>query len=659
MTQLDCIQGIELLKASSSGQNAVYPSKSAKVADINFLISQLSKVSTGNDSAEKYETILNGNINLIISSQFGSVFLQGLLEKSSKELISYLYKELRTNYYSLLKHTYANYFCQVLFKKLEPENKYEVVMEIINNLGQMLKNMISFKAIVSILETPLKEETQDEILGVLYSLNKPIIVTHARYIKIIEVVASHFNEDRLLKLLDIIEPVFDSLLKIKQGYFLMRKILKNSQTEMLRMRIVDLINKTGITEVLASNNGCLLSQCILKNFDDVNQEGRTSEDNMTHSAYELINIKNANDYSKIELGSTSTSGKSIAENETFNLGVFGQPIKHESNTIEEAMKALKVNPEKTVTENSETALIRFFDMFTVGVVFNYSKLKYSKPIYKSQKKVYGYFLSLAGYNLKERLLQLIFENKGLNGSETIKSMLIFFQCTTIFEDLIQSSEKSNSIRLVRLLIEIQISGVSKDLDSKYFNLRSNLIKNSSLDLMAFDSKLFMGFDAEDSFGEQAGESCNNEKFQSFIDCNQSFFEIKKKNDLAKKDNLNIQKMDHLINKKVTHSVANAGTIKCNGYEANQYPKSNLINMNINSQTASQTLKPNQFSHSLPSNFQHYMHLGIRNNEFSNIYFHNGLQYPTAYPQRLVQVYPTYYMPSKNQTLVYNYKMPFN
>lgn len=550
------LQHLNLKSKSTKSFNGDFPNstKSNKVADIDYLIGQLSSLSLSKDGPAGYDTILKGNVPLIISSQFGSVFLQELLEKSNDDLVKMLYSEVKPCLYSLLKQTYANYFCQLLFKKLDYQCKYEVVMEIVGNLSQVLRNMISFKAAVSILETPLKEETQDEVLKMLSTISKSTLISHARYLKVFEVLITYLNEDKIRIIIDIIEPVFSSLLKIKQGYFLLRKIIKKIENNDLKHKIINLIGKSGIADILSNNNGCLLTQCILKNFDAIKEvdEDHNESNDLDNSAVDLISIKSEikNIQFSVDQGSTSTSGKSIGT-EFEQLNIKSKII--EEDPVKYSLSPIQLNT--CVNFHEDTPIVRLFDLYSNEIVFKYSGLKYTKPIYKSHKKIYNSFLSLSTHNLKERLINLITKNSSLQAvSAIIKNILIFSQNSFVIEQILTASRKTESLEFIKIIIETHISGLPQELNTKWSSFKSKLLAKAGCDLKAFDSKLIMGFDPEfpnSSFSE-ASANLDEDNFQQFVDCNQSFFEVTKRNETPKYSaNIGLKNMnllDHAVPK---------------------------------------------------------------------------------------------------------------
>lgn len=519
-------------------EDLVAPTKSNKAADIDCLINQINAISLSKGCLTDYENILKGNVVFIASSQAGSVFLQNLLELSNNEVVNMLYAEMKSCLYSLMKQTYANYFCQLLFKKLDDQCKYEVVMEIIGNLSQMLKNMISFKASVSILETPLKESTQDEILKVLSTVCKSTLISHARYLKVLEVLITHLNEDKISVILDIIKPVFSSLLKIKQGYFLLRKIVKKVQSIELKHKIINFIEMAEIAETLSNNNGCLLIQCIVKSFEVINDSG-------SDCIEELISINSITKLfqNSMDKGSTSTSGKSIGrETEAMNI---------KDSVAQEApvFSSISTTLDTCGHDIEDNPIVRLFDLITMEVVFKFSTLKYTKPIYKSLRKIYNLFLSLSKHSLKERMIYLMYKKGSIGTMPTIfRNILIFTQNSMVLEQLLGASIKAGSFdELIICVNQTQISDLPQFMKSKWLSFKSQLHNKARCDLKAFDSKLIVGFELQNQSSSVSDDSVNmdEDNFLEFIEHNQSFFDHHQRKDIPKDNNIALKNMNIL------------------------------------------------------------------------------------------------------------------
>lgn len=505
------------------------PKKSSKAAEIDFMIAQLKAITCfKKDCLTEFKGIFQGNACMIISSQAGSVFFQELLKTSNDDVVMMLYDEIKPCLYLMLKQTYANYFCQLLFKRLDTICKYEIIKEIVNNLSKMLKNMISFKATISILETPLTDEIHDEIIMVLSTICKSTLTSHTRYLKVIEVLITYLKEEKIYKILDIIDPIFSSLLKMKQGYFLLRKIIKRIHDIQLKWKIINLIEKSGIADILNNNNGCLLIKCIIKNFEEINELEDDDNDDFqaelpsATSKSETNNIKLCTDQVSV---STRRKSDELSEIESKHTKDISEKFPITSN--------LNLN-----NDRKETPITKLFDLLTIEVVFKYADLKYSKLIYKSHKKIFNSFLLLANYKLNERIVSLMIKNFSHQAiSNNIKNLLAFSQNSTVLEHMVISTQQDELIELNRIINKIQIIDLPKDVNNKWLNFKSQLLSKAGYDLKAFDSKLILRFD--DTTSHSSPEefiSFDQENFQEFVDDNQSFFEVIKKSNKSKHSN---------------------------------------------------------------------------------------------------------------------------
>jgi len=71
-----------------------------------------------------------GNFLKIIKSQNGSRILQKALSKTSKELFSIIFEEIKTYLSDLLVDSYANYFCQRFYDVLDFYEKIEFLNQV-------------------------------------------------------------------------------------------------------------------------------------------------------------------------------------------------------------------------------------------------------------------------------------------------------------------------------------------------------------------------------------------------------------------------------------------------------------------------------------------------------------------------------------------------
>lgn len=163
-----------------------------------------------------------------------------------------------------MKQPYANYFCQLLYLKLELTEQLCLINIILSGFFQIIKNTISFNALISILENGLKKECEELISTYLKSL-KDDFGKNSKLLRILESLINGFDNHKIAFIVDYIEENFMNLVKMRPGFFLIRKLLKTCKDLSTQSRMIKQID-THIDEFVSSVNGSLLSQCIIRNF---------------------------------------------------------------------------------------------------------------------------------------------------------------------------------------------------------------------------------------------------------------------------------------------------------------------------------------------------------------------------------------------------------
>jgi hypothetical protein len=81
---------------------------------------------------------LKGNFLKIAKSQNGSRILQKALGKSSQQILSIIFEEIKTDIHELMVDSYANYFCQRFYEFLEQNQKIEFLCGVNQNLLMLI-----------------------------------------------------------------------------------------------------------------------------------------------------------------------------------------------------------------------------------------------------------------------------------------------------------------------------------------------------------------------------------------------------------------------------------------------------------------------------------------------------------------------------------------
>lgn len=191
-----------------------------------------------------------------------------------------------------LKDYFANYICQLLFFLSKETTQFNFFKLIILNYEEIINNYISFNCFCNLIETKLnssceeyliifiKKEMNSINLQELIKKNTKKNIYKVNYLRILEcLIVKNINNDYRIKdsdnnsnnyfkinfIFDYIVENLYNLIKIRQGFFLVRKICKLVKDKNTQIRIVEKICYN-IKFFTSNANGCLLCQCILRNF---------------------------------------------------------------------------------------------------------------------------------------------------------------------------------------------------------------------------------------------------------------------------------------------------------------------------------------------------------------------------------------------------------
>ena len=160
--------------------------------------------------------------------------------------------------------------------KLNNSQKKNFVNSIIKNFDSLLRSSYSFHAICSIFEN-LQENEAKEIITNYLIQQKNMFLSECKLLRILECFVGN-EHDKILKFIFnfIIENLF-KLIKIRQGFFLIRKVVIVVKDSNFQLKLVEKINEN-IVYFSSQHNGSLLCQCIIRNFNlkDAPKEGKYS-----------------------------------------------------------------------------------------------------------------------------------------------------------------------------------------------------------------------------------------------------------------------------------------------------------------------------------------------------------------------------------------------
>lgn len=443
--------------------------RARKEAEIEELIVRISRISEDDYHLIRYE-LVKGMVESIITTQSGSITLQAIILKANTMLIRSIYYEISPKLNELLRQTYANYFCQCIYAKLDAESKHEFIVYIFANLGMILKNMISFRAAISILENPIPDGARKLAIGYLLKIDKKELLTHVRYIKTIETILPKLEDQEVESVIDMMTPIFKDLLSSKQGYFLIKKLVKKSAaSNLLKGRVVTLIKKVGIAQFLSNNNGYLLIKCILKNFPKEAQSEETEIKEATNSLSECRMREISN---QIENLLYKEDKEVKEESEQEDSASEAKDLLIENNCLDNSISANLSCPE-------DEAVIELFDLLVTDLVFCYSNYSWSKTLNKLHKKTVCFFLELRFGLFRRRLIKMLVDIESIQElAWIINSIATLYQDLSLIDNIISDEpHNSNIADLAEKLCLINPKELPEDLEKPWIDLISSNLRN--------------------------------------------------------------------------------------------------------------------------------------------------------------------------------------
>ena len=284
--------------------------KNQEETKIKEVISQLDDIHLNQVtiSADLCSLLLMNNIEKIISTKDGSKLMQNIIQKLDDGLIQNIYNEIESKIICIIKHPYANYYLQVLFLKLDIEQKSQIILSLLDNLETIIKCMISFRALICLLDIPITNEAQLKVISKLEKIDLEHFLCHTRYLKILEPLLSSFNEDNVGFILNFICNKLENILNsTKQGFYLIKKLIKYTQKESNLIKIINSFTDH-IRFLINDDNGCLIITFLLKKilsnenlFLDIKNESQIEKSfsKQIKSLYKNENIKQSTQISEI------------------------------------------------------------------------------------------------------------------------------------------------------------------------------------------------------------------------------------------------------------------------------------------------------------------------------------------------------------------------
>lgn len=402
--------------------------------DVELLITELNFHTVIN--VNTYNLLLQGRVEKIVTIHSGSLAMQKAIDKMTEECLLSVFSEIKFRFIELLKHTYANYFCQTLFVKLTNDLKQEIIICILDNLDSLLKHLISFKSMICLFETVIDEKTQVYATMILKAIPKDVYLKHTRYLKMLEAFVSTISEEKLGFAIELVFSNIVILSQSKQGFFLGRKIIKYSKLAQNQLVIVGFMIQN-MNELLRHINGVLLAQCILKYFIKLK----------TYSSSK--NTRSKLSFSKkIHLKSQLTTCKDIS---------------NDSDSLFHEFDQLKID---------HSPVMNFFKVYFLEFLSMFSIYDLNFEIKKQHKKLLDLYFS----NYKQEsysMLTKIFEEIDVKMKIfLVNELLNFYGGTHLFEEWLKHDINDND-KVLKLLTTIEVGKFPR----KYANGWKHMIFN--------------------------------------------------------------------------------------------------------------------------------------------------------------------------------------
>lgn len=136
---------------------------------------------------------------------------------------------------------------------------------ITQNFTKLSKNIISFSAICNLIENGVSDKCEDLLIN-FFSKLEYYFLTVKCLLRILKSITISIPLKKINFITEFIINNLILLVKSKQGYILIREYCKLLKDQNVQMRIIHELEKN-YAQITSSKNGCLLCQCILRNFD--------------------------------------------------------------------------------------------------------------------------------------------------------------------------------------------------------------------------------------------------------------------------------------------------------------------------------------------------------------------------------------------------------
>lgn len=204
--------------------------------------------------------------DFIYSKEGNNHFTKNEFNNLPVECFMLIFKTIKEKYISLLRHHYTSYFCQHLFFKLTREARLEVLSEICDNIEYLYKNNNGQCSIIFIFENDLSNEEKQVVLD---KLNPKMmkLIWKPMFMRVLECLIVRYPLNQVRYIIEYAIDNMGEFLKLREGYFVIRIIVKSVKMIELQARIIDYIaNQNNFFNLAKTSNGSLIFQCIIYNF---------------------------------------------------------------------------------------------------------------------------------------------------------------------------------------------------------------------------------------------------------------------------------------------------------------------------------------------------------------------------------------------------------
>lgn len=159
---------------------------------------------------------------------------------------------------------FSCYFCQKLYFHLDSSERTDIIVICFSNLDELLRSNHSVLAFVSIIESEIP--VSEQILIIRFMEEQFIQrANNNKFLRLLESIVNCFSHEIMLPLLAAVSRNFSKLIILKQGYYLIRALIRSSKNPTIQLAIANSISDQFIS-IANSLSGSLLIQCIIHNF---------------------------------------------------------------------------------------------------------------------------------------------------------------------------------------------------------------------------------------------------------------------------------------------------------------------------------------------------------------------------------------------------------